>query len=322
MRSLVWHGDTRLAVEEHPAPRPRPGQVLVDVSVAGICGSDLHGYRGHPGPRVPPLVLGHEAVGTVPGRSGRFALFPLAVCGACAACLAGREQLCVERGLLGMDRPGVFAEQIVVAEGSLVPVPESVPDVVAALTEPYAVGLSVVREDAIGPGTDLLLIGGGPIGALTAHAARQAGATVTAVEPLPARREVLARLGAEHVSGALDDIPDRSFDIVVDAVGIEPTWAAALRTTRRGGRVTIVGLGTAVGTMRMAELVREAITVRGAFAYSKGDFDAALLALADAPPELDWLSWRELDDAAEGFRDLVEEPDVHTKVMLRIGGEP
>jgi threonine dehydrogenase-like Zn-dependent dehydrogenase len=321
MRSLVWHGDTRLEIEELPAPEPRPGQVLVDVSVAGICGSDLHGYRGHPGPRVPPLVLGHEAVGTVAGRPGRFALFPLAVCGVCAACRAGREQLCAERGLLGMDRPGVFAEQVVVAESSLVSVPESVPDEVAALVEPYAVGLSVIREDAIGPGTSLLIIGGGPIGALTAHAARQAGASVTAVEPLPTRRRVVSDLGAEHVTGDLADIPDRSFDIVIDAVGIEPTWSAAVRTTRRGGRVTIVGLGAAVGAMRVAELVREAITVRGAFAYSKDDFDAALQALADAPPDLGWLSWRELDDAADGFRDLVEEPDAHTKVMLRIGAE-
>ena len=104
MRALVWKGDDVLEVDELPDPEPGEGEVVLDVEIAGICGSDLHAYRGHPGPRRPPLVLGHEAIGTVAGRGGRYAVFPLVVCGRCAACTRGEENLCENRGLLGLGQ--------------------------------------------------------------------------------------------------------------------------------------------------------------------------------------------------------------------------
>src|SRR6476659_2144250 len=85
MKALTWHGGTEMRYGEVPAPRGGTGAVPFRVTLAGVCGSDLHAYRGHPGPRRPPLVLGHEAVGTVPGRAGRFTLFPIVACGHCRA---------------------------------------------------------------------------------------------------------------------------------------------------------------------------------------------------------------------------------------------
>jgi L-gulonate 5-dehydrogenase len=117
-------------------------QLLFDVGLAGICGSDLHPYRGNPEPRRPPLVLGHEAVGTVAGRPGRFVLFPLVTCGVCHACARGEVQLCERRGLVGLDRHGVLAQRIAVDDDALVPVPDGLDDRLAALVEPLAASVS------------------------------------------------------------------------------------------------------------------------------------------------------------------------------------
>src|ERR1022692_4382191 len=126
MRASVWHGGNRLALEEVPEPEPAPGETVVHVVLAGICGSDLHPYRGEAAGRVPPLVLGHEAIVRAADGS-RAAIFPLISCGACRACLRGEPSLCERRVLVGLNRPGVFAERIAVPEGLLVPIPSEVP---------------------------------------------------------------------------------------------------------------------------------------------------------------------------------------------------
>jgi threonine dehydrogenase-like Zn-dependent dehydrogenase len=322
MRALVWHGGDRLAVEELVEPERSDGQVLFEVGFAGICGSDLHPYRGEHGPRRPPLVLGHEAVGAVAGRPGRFALFPLVACGACRACGRGEQQLCERRGLVGLDRQGVFADRIAVDEDALVPVPANLDDRLAALVEPLATSVSVLRLERVGPADTVLIIGGGPIGLLGVYATVRLGARVLAVEPLPHRRELAVRLGAAEVFADAAEVPPGSADLVIDAVGIEPTWRGGIAAVRSGGSVCVVGLGQPEGGMPVGDLVRRGVTVRGHYAYSRADFEAALDFLADAPPPLDWIDVVGLDQAAEGFRRLVEEPDSVTKVLVDLGATP
>lgn len=319
MRALVWYGGDRLAVEELVEPERSNGQVLFDVGLAGICGSDLHPYRGEHGPRRPPLVLGHEAVGTVAGRPGRFALFPLVACGACRACERGEQQLCERRGLVGLDRQGVFADRIAVDEDALVPVPANLDDRLAALVEPLATSVSVLRLERVARDDTVLIIGGGPVGLLGVHATARLGAHVLAVEPLPHRRELALRLGADEVFADAADVAPGRADLVIDAVGIEPTWRGGITAARSGGSVCIVGLGQAEGGVPIGDLVRRGVTVRGHYAYSRADFDAALDLLADTPPPLDWVDVVGLDEAADSFRRLVEEPDSVTKVLLDIG---
>jgi threonine dehydrogenase-like Zn-dependent dehydrogenase len=178
MRALVWHGGRNLAVEELPDPEPRADEVVLDVGLAGICGSDLHPFKGHHGPRRPPLVLGHEVVGTVQDLPGRFSVFPLVVCGVCEECRRGRENLCPERQLLGLHRPGVFADRVAVPRESLLEVPDGLSDALAALVEPLAVCVSVLAPAGVGPGARVLVLGCGPIGLLSApgHKSRPAQA--------------------------------------------------------------------------------------------------------------------------------------------------
>ncbi len=232
MNALVWRGGPNLTLDRLPEPEPGPGQVAFDVVLAGICGSDLHPYRGHAGPRVPPLVLGHEAIGTSPGRQGRFVVFPLVGCRHCDACRRGEVNLCETRGLVGLDRPGVFAERVVVAEDALVPIPEGMDDRVSVLTEPLATPVSALRLAGAEPGNRVLVFGGGPIGVLTVYACTKAGIAVELVEPVAGRRDLATRMGASRVYESAADIPGGSFDLAVDAVGIEPTWQPAIASVR------------------------------------------------------------------------------------------
>lgn len=320
MRALVWQGGANLALEDLPDPVPAADEVLLDVRLAGICGSDLHAYRGHGGPRTPPLVLGHEAVGTVAGMPGRFAVFPLVVCGECAACRRGAENLCARRQLLGMHRAGVFAERTAVPRDTLLPVPDGLDDARATLVEPLAVCLSALRPHMLGPGNRVLVIGCGPIGLLTLHAARAQGADVVAVEPVPERRAFATAFGASVVLEDVAAIEPGAADVAVDAVGLPATWAAGIRGLRPGGELVLLGLGQDTGPMPVADLVRRAIVVRGHFAYTRADFTAALHMLADDPPPEGWVDVVPLASGADAFARLSASPPLATKILLEASG--
>jgi threonine dehydrogenase-like Zn-dependent dehydrogenase len=315
MKALVWHGDRALELEQLPDPVPGEGEVVLDVELAGICGSDLHGYRGHPGPRVPPLVLGHEVVGRVGGDV--FTLYPLVACGTCERCLAGEDNLCPTWRLIGMHRAGVFAERVAVPRRSLVPVPAGLEHERAVLAEPLACCVGALRPHAVGAGTRLLVVGCGPLGLLTIFLAARAGAEVLATDPLAERRALAERIGAAQTLASAGDAAPGSLDLVVDAAGFEQTWRASIEAVRAGGTVVVLGLGQAEGTFPMAAVVRRAIAVRGQFAYSRADFAEAVDVLAAGDLPLDWIAEAPLDEGAEAFANLVDRPAEYQKVLLR-----
>lgn len=306
MRALVWHGDQRLSWDEVDDPEPAADEVVLDVELAGICGSDLHGYRGHPGPRVPPLVLGHEVVGSVDGE--RYAVYPLIGCGDCARCDAGEDNLCASWRLIGMHRAGVFAEQVVVPRRSLVPLPEDLDPRRAVLAEPLACCVGALAPYDVGPGTFVGVHGAGPIGLLTVFLAARDGATVRVVDP------VEERVRAAELLGATDF--DEPVELAVDAAGFEVTWRAAIDSVENGGHVVVLGLGIAEGIFPMATLVRRAISVRGQFAYSRADFARAVEILGDEDLDLSWLTDAPLAEGAQAFANLVERPAEFSKVVL------
>jgi 2-desacetyl-2-hydroxyethyl bacteriochlorophyllide A dehydrogenase len=309
MKALVWHGTRSVAYEDAAEPEPGDGEVVLDVELAGICGSDLHGYRGHPGPRVPPLVLGHEVIGRVGGTG--YAVYPLIGCGECAHCLAGEDNLCASWRLIGMHRAGVFAERVVVPSRSLVALPDGIDHMRAVLVEPLAccVGALAPHGDA----HRIAVLGCGPLGLLTVYVAARSGAIVTAVDPLPERRAIAERLGAATIA---DELEPGAFDLVVDAAGFEATWRAALAGVRSAGTIVMLGLGNAEGTFPMAQLVRRAINLRGQFAYSRAEFARALEILAEGDLALDWLTTAPLADGAHAFANLVDRPADYAKVVL------
>jgi threonine dehydrogenase-like Zn-dependent dehydrogenase len=288
---------------------------VLEVELAGICGSDLHGYRGHPGPRVPPLVLGHEVVGHVGGE--RYTVYPLIGCGHCPRCQAGEENLCPEWRLLGMHRPGVFAERVAVPESALVAIPAGLEPRRAVLTEPLACAVAALDGYALEAGRRVAVIGCGPIGLLSVAIASAAGAEVLALDPVPERRAVAERLGAASSAEQADR--GASFDLVVDAAGFAATWRIALDLAAPGGDVAMLGLGEAEGSFPMALLVRRAIRLRGQFAYTRAQFSRALDMLGGGLGEAldgEWLSVAPLAEGAEAFEHLVRDPAHYIKVLL------
>ena len=223
-------------------------------------------------------------MGRVDGDDRLFVVFPLQGCQACPTCLAGRENLCPERQLLGLDRPGTFAELVAVPAAALVPVPAGVPADVAALTEPLATALAVFSGYELSPGQRVAVIGCGSIGLLAVYAAVRAGCAVTAADPVANRRQAAIEVGASDVVESAEQWPAGAADFVVDAVGIEPTWTAALKAARPGGIVDVVGLGQSSGIVAVGDIVRSGLTLRGTYAYTREDFAAALAMLAERPP--------------------------------------
>jgi threonine dehydrogenase-like Zn-dependent dehydrogenase len=315
MRALVWRGGQRLEYGEVPEPMPEPDEVVVDVELAGICGSDLHAYKGSPGPRVPPLVLGHEVVGTVDGS--RVVVYPLIGCGECGQCSVGNENLCSTWQLIGMHRPGVFAERVCVPERCVIHLPEGMPSARAVLSEPLACGVGALRLDGADSRGRILVLGCGPIGLLVVMLIARRGGEAVAIDPLPERQFNAQRAGATAVAAAYSAAEHGVFDVAVDAAGFELSWRAGIDSLRPHGELVVLGLGQPEGSFPMATVVRRAIRVRGHFAYSRADFAAALDVLGDPNLGFEWIDEVPLSEGPVAFENLAQRPAQFTKVLLR-----
>jgi threonine dehydrogenase-like Zn-dependent dehydrogenase len=255
MRAATWHGESRFTVDDLPEPAPGPGQVLVGVHTAGICGSDVHATQGL-FPLTPPRVMGHEYSGTVlaVGRGvsrdlvGRpVACEPNYGCGACAACRAGRISQCAEA-----VRVGGFAERVVLPRHCIHTLPEGLDLAPAALAEPAACCLEGLLMARLRRGQTVVVIGGGIMGLLTLALAKAKGAgTAILSDPVASRREAAARLGADiTVDPTAEDLAEvvdrttsgRGVDLACEAVGKPELLAAAARLARPRGVVQLVGV--------------------------------------------------------------------------------
>ena len=316
MRALVYTSAGQVQVRDEPSPMPGPDEELLTVAASGICGSELHGFR-QPGMRVPPLIMGHEFVGTT--RDGRRVVVnPLIVCGTCDGCLAGRPQVCRHRALVGVHRPGGFAEQVAVPRSALHELPDELPDAAAALVEPLAnavhacallAGPSRTSAGGALPAGRVGVLGAGPIGLLCAMVASRRGAQVHVADPSEPRRAAAAMLGLPS-SEALEG----EYDAVIDAVGLPATRQDSLAHLRPAGAAVWLGLAHDATEISGNNLVRGEQTIRGSFAYTPAEF-AKAVALA---PELD-LSWTTevpLEQSAEIFFSLAEGNTAIVKAVI------
>lgn len=302
MLACVIHGPKDLRVENRPDPRPGRGEVVVSVSIGGICGSDLHYYNdGAVGAfkLVEPMVLGHEIVGhvaevgdeVVGQRIGTpVAVHPAAPCETCRECLDGRRNVCQNIRYLGSAAlvphvQGALAELVVVRASQVRALPARLTLDRAVLAEPLAVALHAVRRAQGVAGLRAIVTGAGPIGLLVVAALRHAGATeVTACDLLPEPLKLALALGATSTVQAGPEVGTswpREVDIAIEASGSPAGLRTCLECTRPGGTVVQLGLlppgDVAWPGARVA--VRE-ITVRGSFRFDV-EFDEALSLLGD-----------------------------------------
>ena len=322
MKALVYEGVETLAIREVPDAAPLDGEHLIKVEAVGICGSDMHAYLGHDARRPAPLILGHEAAGTIVGgaRDGdRVTINPLVTCGVCPACTAGRENLCPDRQIISMQpREGAFAQYVGMPDRNLVTVPEGISLGKAALAEPLAVSWHACRlaVEALHPSMErrALVIGGGAIGLAAALALRAMGCEdVDIVEPNAARRAFLTeRCGQVAIAEASGLYP-----IVIDAVGYGGTRAVASERTEPGGVIAHVGLGDSSEGLDIRRVTLQEITFIGTYTYTAQDFRDTAAAIFDGRlGPLDWTETRPLDDGARAFSDLRAGAVAAPKIIL------
>jgi L-iditol 2-dehydrogenase len=340
MEALVWTAPRVMEMQRLPIPAPGPGEVLLKVSAAGICGSELSGYLGQSSIRVPPLVMGHEAAGVLAAdadaalgdgsaaRAGtRVAFNPLIVCGECDRCRAGRSSVCRNRRLIGAHRPGAYAGFVAVPAVQCFPLPEHVSDVAGSLAEPLACGVRAVTLAL--PAGRLLVLGAGPIGLCCVLAARAAGVEQIMVSDISARRlEVASAWGAtatvnvreQDVLVAASSFAPGGVDAVVDAVGTDATREQAVKAVVPGGRAVFLGLHDESSPLHANYLVRNEVNVQGSFAYTAQDFARAfdLIVTGRLPLDGGWLEERPLAAGPESFEELLAGKAAATKIVLRV----
>lgn len=328
MKALVYTANEEVSYREVADPAPAAGEALVRIDAVGICGSDMHAYLGHDARRVPPLILGHEAAGTViagtrPGQ--RAILNPLIACGICNACLGGRSNLCPERDLIGMYRPGAFAERIAIPESNLIVIPDGMDAAHAALTEPAATALHAVNLAARAAWRPLsevraLVIGGGSVGLFAALVLRDQGCRNVTLAETNAHRRKTAQAAAigEVIDPMATSPPAGAFELVMDAVGSGATRAAASAAVRPGGTIVHIGLMDSEPGFDVRYATLQEVTFIGTYTYTPVDLRVTLAKLhAGELGPLDWIEQRPLSEGAAAFDDLLHARSAAPKIVLR-----
>lgn len=283
--------------EVAPAHPPGPGEVVIDVAAAGICGSDVHAYEwtdgyGWMAPHL-PLTLGHEFAGAVV-RTGtgsgfregdRVCVIPFVACGHCAACRAENPRACTAREGIGLTRDGGFAASVRVPARCCVRLPEAMDDELGALIEPLGVGLEAVDTAGVRVGDTVLVLGPGTIGQAIALFARLAGAArvVLAGRDDAPRFAVLRALGFDAlVDVAAAPLPG-PFDVVIEATGVPGSINDGLAVLRPGGVCVAVGIHAAKLTLDLTALVRNRQQLRGSHGAARDVWDRVIAQVAAAP---------------------------------------
>src|SRR6202048_621686 len=303
MKALLLSKYRSLEIAEVPTPAAGAGEVLIRVGACGICGSDVHGYDGSSGRRIPPIVMGHEAAGRIAavgaGVTGlaegdRVTFDSTIYCGACGYCKRGEVNLCDHRQVLGVScgdysRAGAFAEFVAVPARVVYKLPESISFAEAAMLEAVAVAIHAVSLAGISAESTALVVGAGTIGVLILQALRAAGCRRVFVSDVDATRLKLAKeLGATDVlladkEDVVLEISQRTggvgVDVAMEAVGRNETVNAAIASVRKGGTVVLVGNISPSATLPLQKVVTRQIRLQGSCA-SAGEYPQAIELMA------------------------------------------
>lgn len=332
MKALVYTQPNEMQILDRPYPSLEANEVVLKIESVGICGSDMHAFHGHDPRRKPGLVLGHEFAGTVEETSSslfakgqRVTGNPLITCGHCEYCLQGRNNLCANRTMVGMTRPGAFAQYMSIPASSLIAIPSGLSVDAAALTEPaatavHAINLSMRALQRPIQECRVLVLGGGAIGMLSALLLKHYGVDdLTVAEVNPLRRHALEKHAGCNTINPIDQQPsENGYEFVMDCVGAVVTRNTALAAVKPGGVVMHVGLQDWASEIDMRKLTLAEITLLGTYTYSTVDLQATVNLLArNAFGDLSWVESRSLDDGPQAFMDLHAGKTAAAKVLLK-----
>jgi L-gulonate 5-dehydrogenase len=347
MKGGILYDDRDIRIGDTPDPRTGPGEVLVETHYAGICGTDLHIYRGEFRGRVAyPAILGHEFGGIIQevGRDvegfqvgDRVVVDPIFPCHACPACLSGHLNACRTLKLLGIDLEGAFGQYVAAPVDRVYGLSESIPMTYAPMVEMYGLGHHILQRGRVQLGESVAILGAGKLGLsvvdVLCHSTNPALTIVTDLQPF--RLELARRLGADYVLDITQGDPVErvleltrgvGVDCVIEAVGHyhlvegqEAPLAQAVRMIRAGGRIVTTGLGDQLSAVHFKTFVlKEAQII--ASRVTLGEFPRAMRLMARGllHPELLITHQMALRDIRAAFDQVDQEDPSTLKVVLNV----
>lgn len=341
MKALLLTEPSKLTITSVPLPECPRDSVLVRVAACGICGSDIHGFDGSSGRRIPPLIMGHEAAGEISQIGGqvvgwkigdRVTFDSTVSCSECEYCRRGEVNLCNCRQVLGVScrdycRHGAFAEYVAVPARILYRVPDSLRLEHAALIEPVSIAVHAVRRSKIKQGDTALIVGAGMIGLLVIQVLKHIGCkTIVAVDLDETRLRLARESGADKVivssaeilSQILTETSGKGFDQAFEAVGFTPTVQLAVSAVRKGGTVTLVGNLAPEVALPLQLVVTRELTLYGSCS-SSGEYPECIELLATDVVKVESLISAEvpLDEGPAWFTRLHSREPGLMKVLLK-----
>ena len=341
MKALVHTAPYAMEVQEWPKPVPGPDDLLIRVKACAVCGSDVKGYSGKTGRRLPPVIMGHEAAGIVEAVGERVAGFEpgdrvcfdsTVYCRTCRHCLRGELNLCDNRRVLGVStgeyrQHGAMAEYVVVPHWIAVHMPDGMPFAQAAVIETVAIGVHAANRTPIAFHDTVVVVGAGPVGLFALQAIRLKGAgKVVVTDVVEDRLELARQLGADAALRADDpqfmdhlwaEVGTEGAAAAMEAVGIESAVGTGLAIVRKGGALTLIGNVSPTVSVDLQSIVTREITLYGSCA-SNGEYGACVEMVASGKIQVDpFISeYASLDDGQAVFDRLYRGVPGHIKTVF------
>ena len=329
MKALVKaRAEEGLWMERVPVPEPGSDEVLVKVRKSAICGTDVHIWKWDEwsAKTVPlPMVVGHEFCGEIVDRGKAATKFRIGqrvsgeghiVCGTCRNCRAGRGHLCRNTLGIGVNRPGSFAEYLCIPESNIVPIPDDIPDEIAAIFDPFGNAVhTALSFDLVGE--DVLVTGAGPIGIMGALVAQRAGARKVVITDISPYRISLARkLGVQHVANAAEqDLRDvmadlgmtEGFDIGLEMSGAAPAMRDMIDKMNNGGKIALLGIAPTGFAVDWNKIIFKMLSVKGIYGREMFETWYKMTALVQSGLDLTELITHRIpiDDFQDGFAAMI-----------------
>ena len=334
MKSIQYKATQQVEVTDKVLPEIGPGEALIKVAYAGVCGSDMIIYQGvHPRAKA-PLVMGHEFSGTLVKGHSTLApgtpvtVYPLVSCGHCEPCKSGYAHVCNTLKLIGIDFDGGMAEYVKVPEDKVMPIPTGFSLKLGAFIEPVAVGVHAVGRSRYKPGDSAVVYGAGPIGLCVAGCLRYFGASqVIVIEANPHRLEVARQMGFATIDAANDDIRakvldytrGRNADLAFDCAAHPSVQTTILDVLRVQGTSVVVGSYKKPPEVDLLKVEFKELTLIGTRVYERRDFEVAIAILQSGRIDFErLLTVAQPEQAPERFRDLLAGNTPAIKMLFQL----
>lgn len=339
MKAALLREKNNLELADVEKPEIGHGEALVRVAYSGICGSDIHVWKGHHPTATYPRIPGHEFSGVLEkfigiSRDGLKIGDPVVVqpfwsCGMCEPCIRGMDNVCRSLKVIGFHEDGSFAEYIRVPLKKVYKLPRNVDLRLGAITEPLSVAVHDVRKSGLLCGEKALITGGGPIGMLVALVAQYAGADVYVSEINEYRLQFAQKLGIQTINPMKADLKEetmritggKGFDVVYEASGSKPCISAVTDVVKIGGTILMIGMASDLYPINLSAVFAKELTVKGVRLHAQQSFEGAVALLESGKlnDKLNSIIDKEfvLDDFVEAMNYQLEDAN-HFKVMIKI----